>query len=238
MSGTVREVSGELATVYGLRMTRVPRRLPRRRGWGGRQIFASRDRRWGAAIDELARRHALGQPVMVAVRSVEQSRAAAAELDRRGIGYRLLSAAQDSQEADIVAQAGQRGAVTVVTNMAGRGTDIKLGWDVAALGGLAVLVCERHESRRVDRQLMGRAARQGDPGEVAEFLSCEDAIVAGAPGIWRQMLRGSLGRRLAGGLVFRRIQRAKERLDERRRFDLVRRDEQLARMLAFAGGLD
>ncbi len=238
MSGTVREVAGEIATVYGLQLTRVRRRLPLQRRWAGRRTFADRARLWREVGAEVARRHARGQPVIVAVRSVGESIRAADELARRTIPFRLLNAAQDREEAEIVAGAGLRGAVTVVTNMAGRGTDIRLGPGVSALDGLAVLICERHETRRVDRQLMGRAARQGDPGEVAEFLSAEDDILRGLGRAWRTALRHGAGRALLAGLAFRRVQRLAERGQARIRFDLVRRDEQHARTLAFAGGLD
>ncbi len=238
MSGTVREIAGELATVYGLQLTRVSRRLPLRRRWSGRRIFVDRERLWSEIGDEVARRHVSGQPVIVAVRSVGESTRAADALAGREIPFRLLNAAQDRQEAEIVAGAGLRGAVTVVTNMAGRGTDIRLGPDVAALGGLAVMICERHESRRVDRQLMGRAARQGDPGEVAEFVSAQDDILSGLGLVWRTILRHPVGRRLLAGQAFRQIQLRTERSQARDRFDLVRRDEDHARTLAFAGGLD
>ena len=237
MSGTVREVAGELAVVYGLQLTRVTRRLPLRRAWAGRHVFADRDALWASVGADVVARHARGQPVMVAVRSVAEADRAAQELDRRRIPYKILSAAHDREEAEIVANAGQRGAITIVTNMAGRGTDIKLGPGVAACGGLAVLICERHESRRVDRQLMGRAARQGDPGVVTEFLSARDGLLDGLGPI-RSLLRSAPLRRIFGGLLFRRQQLTAERLAARRRFDLVRRDEQLARTLAFADGLD
>jgi len=237
MSGTVREVAGELAVVYGLQFARIARRLPLRRRWGGRHVFADRDELWTAAGADVLARRSRGQPVMVAVRSVAEANRAAGELTRRNIPFNILSAQHDCEEAEIIASAGQRGAVTVVTNMAGRGTDIKLGAGVAQLGGLAVLICERHESRRVDRQLMGRAARQGDPGVVSEYVSCCDSLLDGL-GPSRVFLAWRGLRTMVAGFLFRRQQMKAERLAARRRFDLVRRDEQVARMLAFADGLD
>jgi preprotein translocase subunit SecA len=154
------------------------------------------------------------------------------------VAHVVLSAAQDAAEADIIARAGQPGAVTVATNMAGRGTDILLAPGVAKAGGLLVLLSERHDSRRVDRQLMGRCARQGDPGVAVEFLSREDRLLElAAP--WLRRLGGLplLGRR-ATLLAFARAQRRAEAEGLRRRVELVRRDEQLSKLLGFAGGLD
>ena len=238
MSGTVREVASELAAVYGLPLVCVPRRRPLRRHWAGRRVFADRDLLWRALGDDVLDRHRRGQPVMVAVRSVEESRRAATALERLAVPFRLLSADQDREEAATVAEAGQLGAVTVVTNMAGRGTDIRLGVGVADRNGLAVLICERHQSRRVDRQLMGRAARQGDPGEVAEFLSVQDDMLAGLSPSWHFALRRRVLRDIAAMLAFRHVQTTSDRHETRRRLALVQRDEQLARALAFAGGLD
>jgi len=234
MSGTVREIAGELAAVYGLPMARVPRRLPLRRRHGRRRLFADRDRLWQAATLKVAELHAAGRPVLVAVRSVGEAARASDALAAHGIAHELLSAAHDATEAQIVARAGQLGSVTVVvTNMAGRGTDIRLGPDVAAREGLVAIICERHASRRVDRQLMGRVARQGDPGDVLEFLSLEDALLDRIAPAWRRALASpGIDRLLA------RMQGVSDRVQARRRMDLVRRDEQLTKMLAFAGGLD
>ena len=238
MSGTVREIAGELAAVYGLPMTRIPRRLPLRRRHSGRCIFANRDQLWDTVTSKVAELHAVGRPVLVAVRSVGEAARGSSALAERGIPHELLSAAHDATEAAIVARAGQLGAVTVVTNMAGRGTDIRLGPGVAEIGGLVAIICERHSSRRIDRQLMGRVARQGDPGEVLEFLSLEDTLLDRVAGPWRRLLASpTIARRLAGP-TFARIQGMSERIRARRRMDLVRRDEQLAKILAFAGGLD
>ena len=238
MSGTVREIAGELAAVYGLPMARVPRRLPLRRRHGRRRLFADRDRLWQAATLKVAELHAAGRPVLVAVRSVGEAARASDALTAHGIAHELLSAAHDATEAQIVARAGQLGSVTVVTNMAGRGTDIRLGPDVAAREGLVAIICERHASRGVDRQLMGRVARQGDPGDVLEFLSLEDALLDPIGPAWRRALALSAIRGLLAGPAFARMQAVSDRVQARRRMDLVRRDEQLARMLAFAGGFD
>jgi preprotein translocase subunit SecA len=238
MSGTVREIAGELASVYGLPMTRIPRRLPLRRHHGGRRLFADRDQLWSAVTSKVAELHAADRPVLVAVKSVGEAARASDALAARGIPHELLSAAHDATEAAIIARAGLMGAVTVVTNMAGRGTDIRLGPGVADRGGLVAIICERHASRRVDRQLMGRVARQGDPGEVLEFLSLEDSLLDPIARPWRQALGSPSIARIVAGPAFAHMQARSERVQARRRVDLVRRDEQLAKMLAFAGGLD
>ena len=235
MSGTVREVAEELHAVYGLQLARIPRRLPlaRRRERG--RVFAKREDFWAAAAQRVRRFQASGQPALVAVRSVREADLASAALAAAGVEHRVLSAAQDEAEAEIVARAGERRAITVVTNMAGRGTDIRLGPGVAELGGLAVFVCESHDSRRVDRQLLGRCARQGDPGLVVVWATREDSVLQVLSPRWRRLLA------LWPGAIWRAIARAQRLRDARglaARVQLLRRDEFLHRMLAFAGGLD
>ena len=238
MSGTVREIAGELAAVYDLPMTRIPRRLPLRRREGHRRFFANRDQLWKAATAEVTKLHAANRPVLVAVKTVSEAVRASDALSAQGIKHELLSAAHDATEAAIVARAGELGAVTVVTNMAGRGTDIRLGSGVTNLGGLIALMCERHASRRVDRQLMGRVARQGDPGEVVEFLSLEDTLLDPIGRLWRKALESTSAGPFLSARTFAFMQLLSDFAQARRRLGLVRRDEQLARMLAFAGGLD
>jgi preprotein translocase subunit SecA len=238
MSGTVREVAVELAKVYDLALTPVPRRLPLQRRFLGRELFQDRDALWRRAarlVDEISRG---GQPVLIGVRSVREAKCGSRALLELGIQHTVLSAAHDKQEAEIVARAGGRGVVTIATNMAGRGTDIKLATGVAEAGGLVVVICERHDSRRVDRQLMGRCARQGDPGAVIELVSREDIILRSASRWFSSLMDLPHIGPFATALVYLQAQRRIERLQSRRRLDLVRRDEKLRRMLAFAGGLD
>jgi preprotein translocase subunit SecA len=161
-------------------------------------------------------------------------------LDRAAVAHRVLNARQDKEEADIVAKAGQGGQITVATNMAGRGTDIRLGLGVAELGGLHVIATERHEARRIDRQLFGRCGRQGDPGSYEAIVSLEDEIVALHGGLLRLIalaLARAVGHfpRWIGGLAFRRAQHATQRLYTRARRDLLEMDEQLEKTLAFSG---
>jgi len=235
LSGTVREVAEELHAVYRLRMARVERRLPLRRDSARTPVFVDRTQLWASAAEMAERLQTRGQPVLVAVRSVTEAQRASAALEARGVLHRVLSAAQDEAEAEIVAGAGARGTVTVVTNMAGRGTDIRLAAGVAELGGLVVLMCERNESRRVDRQLMGRCARQGDPGLVVEFISQQDAILQLLGPRWNNAV---LAWRRLTNFAVARSQSLSESRSRNGRLQLLRRDKQLARIMAFAGGLD
>jgi len=234
-SGTVREVAREMYAVYGLKAARIPRRLPLRRTTAPTLTFANRDQLWASAARLAGELQARGQPALVAVRSVAEADRASAALAAAGVKHRVLSAAQDSAEADIVAHAGVRGTITVVTNMAGRGTDIRLGPGVAELGGLVVMICERHDSRRVDRQLIGGGARQGDPGMVIELISLEDSVLGFLHPRWARLLSIQPKRT---ALAIARAQRLSDARGLRARLQLLRRDQQLAKVMAFAGGLD
>jgi preprotein translocase subunit SecA len=237
MSGTIREVAVELSAVYGLSLTRIPRRRPLRRRFLGRNVYASRTDTWDAAARLVRTFHERGQPVLVGVRTVREAGLGSEALVRHGIEHTVLSAAHDQHEAEIIAKAGEPGAVTIATNMAGRGTDIKLGKGVADLGGLVVMICERHDARRIDRQLMGRCARQGDPGIVVELLSREDSILRHARA-FRHLAGRTDWAHWFSGLPFREAQWRIEQENARRRIELVKRDDRMRRMLGFAGGLD
>lgn len=234
MSGTLKEVAGELARIYRLPMARVRRRRPSQLKSLGTHVAGGRDALWAQVVQETGQHRSDGRAVLIGVSSVAEADRASAALVKAGIPHRVLSAAQGQDEAIAIAGAGQAGAVTVATSMAGRGTDIQLGTGVAAAGGLVVLLCELHESGRVDRQLIGRCARQGDPGAYAVFLSCEDPILRAVDGFGRWRLK--IG--LVPQRVFRKAQRRLERLHAANRLNLVRRDQALAKVLAFAGGLD
>ncbi|MEQ8234200.1 MAG: hypothetical protein RKL32_21030, partial [Gammaproteobacteria bacterium] len=177
MSGTATEVASEIGITYGLSVARVPLHRPCRRRDRGAQCFADADARW-AAVVEAVQREAVqnGRPVLVGTRTVKASERLSACLRERGIAHVVLNARHDREEQDIVARAGESGRVTVATNMAGRGTDIALGEGVAERGGLHVVLTEYHESRRIDRQLFGRSARQGDPGTVEALVALDDEL--------------------------------------------------------------
>jgi len=178
MSGTVREVGRELRTIYGLRTVTIPtHRLCLRRNHGT-QVYSSRLAKYRVLLSRVRELHAIGRPVLIGTRSVDDSELISAIFSKAGLPHRVLNARQDKEEAIVIAKAGEKGAITVATNMAGRGTDIKLGAGVAALGGMHVICVEMNDAKRIDRQLHGRCARQGDPGSVETLLSLEDRNAA------------------------------------------------------------
>jgi preprotein translocase subunit SecA len=240
-TGTAREVARELWSVYGLRTVRVPTRRPVRRACLGTRVFATRGDGWQAVVDRARAARAEGLPLLVGTWSVLASEELAGLLEREGLPHRVLNARQDADEARVVAEAGRAGRITVATNMAGRGTDVRLAAGVAERGGLHVIAMQRAESRRIERQLFGRCARQGDPGRCESIVSLEDELVVRHQPAW---LRRVAARRLAGGgrlgrwlaLALTKLsQHAEERLAARARRRLVDLEEYRAELLAFAG---
>jgi preprotein translocase subunit SecA len=140
-------------------------------------VFGHADEKWNAIVEETVELHDQGRPVLIGTRSIDKSVVLSKLLAAKGIEHKVLNAHEVAAEAEIVAQAGQPGKVTVATNMAGRGTDIKLGTGVADLGGLHVICTELHDSARIDRQLMGRCGRQGDPGTTRQYMSLDDDVI-------------------------------------------------------------
>jgi preprotein translocase subunit SecA len=177
MSGTAREAANELWHIYELPVFSVPTNRPCIRKILPSRFYPDQKSKWQAICDEVDACHAAGQPVLIGTRSVAVSESFADLLRERNIAFQLLNAVKHREEAKIIASGGQAGAVTIATNMAGRGADIKLGKGVAELGGLHVIVSERHESGRIDRQLCGRCSRQGDPGSVRTYASLEDELL-------------------------------------------------------------
>ncbi|MBQ6533548.1 MAG: preprotein translocase subunit SecA, partial [Opitutales bacterium] len=177
MTGTAETEAQEFHDIYGLNVMAIPTNKPCVRIDKNDVIYKTRREKYNAAIAEIEAANRRGQPVLVGTASVEASEVLSRMLKRKGIAHTVLNAKHHQQEAEIVAQAGQRGAVTIATNMAGRGTDIKLGDGVNELGGLYVLGTERHEARRIDRQLRGRCARQGDNGMSKFLVSLEDDLL-------------------------------------------------------------
>ncbi|RBP46440.1 preprotein translocase subunit SecA [Roseimicrobium gellanilyticum] len=177
MTGTAETDAAEFHDIYGLDVLSIPTNRIVQRKDSNDAIFKTRREKFNSVLKLIQERHAAGQPLLIGTASVETSETVSRLLKLQKIPHSVLNAKYHRQEAEIVARAGQRGAVTVSTNMAGRGTDIKLGEGVAELGGLFVVGTERHESRRVDRQLRGRCARQGDPGQSKFFISFEDDLM-------------------------------------------------------------
>ena len=241
MTGTAREVSREIKSVYDLDMAAVPLHKPARRVYRKAQVCMTLAEKWTRVADSVAQLAlATGQPVLIGTRSVKASEEISAVLSARGIEHSLLNAKQDEGEARVIGLAGQTARVTVATNMAGRGTDIKLGPGVAEVGGLHVILTEYHESRRIDRQLFGRCARQGDPGSCEAIVSLEDELFEVYAPLATRMIR-RLARAMPGlpSGVFRGLkalaQSTAERKNARVRINNLKLDQRLSRVLAFSG---
>ncbi|WP_206880038.1 preprotein translocase subunit SecA [Alicyclobacillus mali (ex Roth et al. 2021)] len=177
MTGTAKTEEKEFIEIYGMDVVVIPTNRPMIRADLDDVVYKTERAKFRAVVEEVTRRHAKGQPVLVGTTSIEKSELLSHMLHERGVPHQVLNAKHHEREAEIVALAGQRGMVTIATNMAGRGTDILLGEGVAELGGLHIIGTERHESRRIDNQLRGRAGRQGDPGSSQFFLSLEDDLL-------------------------------------------------------------
>jgi len=239
MTGTAREALQEFWDIYRLPTVRIPENRPCRRQHLPTLVFADAEAKWRALVEEIAGVHARGRPVLVGTRNVQASEKLSARLAGLRLEHRVLNAVRHQEEALIVAGAGSRGAVTIATNMAGRGTDIRVGEGVAALGGLHVIASECHESRRIDRQLFGRSARQGDPGSARLFVSLEDEI----PGrhlqeALRRLLRLELERRFPAArpqaaAAVRLAQLSAQRQAYRRRRAVLEMDNWLEDSLSF-----
>ncbi len=240
MSGTVQEVSRELWDVYKLRTVVIPTNRPVSRKMLPPQVHDRATDKWRAIVDEVMTLHSQGRPVLIGTRSVAASEHLSQLLNEAGVAHRVLNARQDREEAEIVARAGQPGGVTVATNMAGRGTDIRLGAGVETMGGLHVLLTERHESQRIDRQLFGRCARQGDRGSCRAIISLEDELItsflAHRPDFAALLRwRGGLWSKWVKALISHVAQGFAERRSFEIRSETMRLDEKLDAMLAFSG---
>lgn len=177
MTGTAKTEEEEFRTIYNMRVIEIPTNRPVIRDDKPDLVYAKQSVKYKAICDEVEKRHAYGQPILLGTVSVETSELLSRMLNKRGIKHNVLNAKNHAKEALIIEKAGVKGAVTIATNMAGRGTDIKLGEGVAEIGGLMVIGSERHESRRIDNQLRGRSGRQGDPGCSLFFVSFEDELM-------------------------------------------------------------
>lgn len=241
MTGTALETAGELRAVYGLRVLRIPTNRPVRRTNRGTRVFRAADLKWNAVVDAAKTMTLQGRAVLIGTRSVDASERVGGLLAGAGLKPVVLNARQDRQEAEIVAGAGQPGRVTVATNMAGRGTDIELHPAVRGAGGLHVVLTEYHESARIDRQLFGRAGRQGDPGSYESIVALDDELFQRFAG--KQLLKlvsKGVGQTdtipaVVGHALKRRGQSAAERLHGRTRRMNLAEDLRFDQMLGFAG---
>lgn len=236
MTGTALEAAGELRAVYGLRVIRVPTNRPSRRADAGTQLFRNRAGKWDAVLKSVTAAVSQGRAVLIGTRSVDASEHVGAALREAGFAPVILNARQDGDEADIIAGAGQAGRVTVATNMAGRGTDIKLHPAVRDAGGLHVILTEYHESRRIDRQLFGRSGRQGDPGSYESIVALDDELFrrfVGKPLLAMAARAGSLA--IVSRILKRCGQAKAERVHAHARHTALREGRRFGKALAFAG---
>lgn len=235
MTGTARTSAREFRKIYKMRVIAVPTNKPIQRRRLATRIFGTNDAKWQAIADEIFELHQQGRPVLIGTRSIDKSEHLSKLLSQRGTAHQVLNANEVAKEAQIVALAGQSGRVTVATNMAGRGTDIKLGEGVPEVGGLHVIVTEMHDAARIDRQLCGRCGRQGDPGTFRYFLSLEDEILESGLGPKKAEKFKEFGARASGQVdqlakAFRKSQRKVERHHFRDRNVLLYHEKQRKKM--------
>ncbi|MEQ1862686.1 MAG: prepilin peptidase [Chthoniobacteraceae bacterium] len=241
LSGTLAEAASELWHVYGAALVRIPTHRPCIRERLPDRIFATQPEKWEAIEADIAARHPRRQPLLIGTRSIAASEALAARLAERGLDFQLLNATRHSEEAEIIARAGEVARITIATNMAGRGTDIKLAPEVLALGGLHVILTEIHDAGRIDRQLVGRAARQGDPGSAQAFASLDDELATRHLPAWlRQQSASALARSVPGAhaiasKLIARAQKHAEQIASTQRRHVLEADTRTGQLLSFTG---
>lgn len=242
MTGTAKEVTGEFWSVYGLPVVRIRTHRPLRRKLLAGRIFTRMDKKEQYLLERVRAIHDTGQPILIGTGSVSASEKISSLLGGAGLDHTVLNAKNDHEEAQIVALAGERGAITIATNMAGRGTDIKLAPGVAELNGLHVIITERHEAARIDRQLAGRCARQGDPGSFEAILSLDDSLLEnGRGGLPEWLARrfshsGSILWNIMANYAIMHAQKKIERFHGRMRRDLFKNDVQAKKIMSFTRG--
>lgn len=240
ISGTAREAKGEFWNVYGLSLVKIPNHKPCIRKDQPVRIYPNRERKWKAITEEINRIHDTGRPILIGTRTIQDSEHLSELLNQQGLAHRLLNASREREEALIIALAGHHDGITIATNMAGRGTDIKLFDEVAEKGGLHVIATEINESSRIDRQLYGRAGRQGDPGSSATLVSLEDDLLSQQTPKLQRSVQGfyryssALSLPLARALV-RHAQKRSEHKAKRQRQGVMRRDSWIEETFAMSG---
>jgi preprotein translocase subunit SecA len=219
MTGTAMGSAREMRRIYRCRVLPIPTNRPAIRQMLKMRVFGTEDAKWNAIVDEVREIHAIGRPVLIGTRSIDRSEKLSKLLHDAGIEHEVLNANHVEAEADIVARAGLPGKVTVSTNMAGRGTDIKLGDGVHDLGGLHVICTELHDASRIDRQLIGRCGRQGDPGTYRQYLGLDDELLLAGLGPKKSDKLKDLGEKVNGSFDrFARLFVKAQRKVEQRHF--------------------
>ncbi len=242
MTGTAADAAIEMEKVYERPVTVIPTNRPIIRERWPTRVFRTTEGRWNAVIQSIHEVHARGRPMLVGTRSIEASELLASRLTARGLPHRVLNANFDKDEADLIAMAGKHSTITVATNMAGRGTDIKLDRESKEVGGLHVILTEMHTAKRIDRQFIGRAGRQGDPGSSQVFVSCEDELVRLNARRVIRLVRGQTpsspaqdeitgAARKRALAVFRLAQRSAETRGRRSRSEVMRQDDWIEKNL-------
>ncbi len=241
MTGTAKEVKKELLSVYGLSVVALPTYKKKKRKSLPDKVFRTQKQKWDAVADRIETLYKQGRPVLVGTHSVASSEETGRLLEKKGLTFRILNAKQDKEEADIIAEAGMEGKITIATNMAGRGVDIKLEEKVIALEGLHVIITERHDAGRIDRQLAGRCARMGDPGSFEAILSLEDAVFErDRKNLLRWIalsypLKNSWLWRFISKKAILKAQKKIEHIHARMRKNLLKEDARRGSMLSFSG---
>ena len=240
MTGTAAEIRNELWQIYRLPVIVIPPRRPCQRSQMPDRLFSNATGKWNAVIDDIRRMNETGRPVLVGTRSVDASEYLSQRLTDQHLDHEVLNAVRLDAEAQIIAGAGRPGRITIATNMAGRGTDIQLGSQVAELGGLHVIATERHEAHRIDRQLYGRCARQGDPGSAQAFVSMDDELLQRhGTSAWKKAAARDpdSGREVSSVFSRRRVESAQRRAERaafHQRMEVLRTDHWLDEQLGFA----
>lgn len=238
MSGTLQKLENEFWYIYKLPTIKIPKNVPTTYTLLPYELYSTVEEKWEAVVRNVKNIHALGRPILIGTRSIEESHDLSNRLKTHGLDGTVLNALYHEEEAAIVELAGDRGKITIATNMAGRGTDIKMQPDIIALGGLHVISTQRFDSRRVDLQLYGRAARQGQPGSVQPILSLDDELFVQLCPKWlhkflKDSVHTSIGRILTS-LVYSRFQARSENLSSKMRKKILQKDFSLNEMLSFS----
>jgi preprotein translocase subunit SecA len=231
MTGTAATSARELRRIYKTPVVRVPTNRPPRRVRLPDLVFGTIEEKFAAVVEEVREIHATGRPVLIGTRSIDKSHMLSERLEAAGLPHQVLNANEIAKEAEIVSAAGQRGRITVATNMAGRGTDVRLGEGVTELGGMHVICTELHEAARIDRQLIGRCGRQGDPGSYRQYLALDDEILLVGLGPKKSKKLAKIGAASQGPWhgyagLFRRAQRRVERKHFRDRMVLLHHERE------------